>query len=510
MVMWIEKPDGTFVDTIFITAKTGLYGLGNRPGIQAFNSGPYPDESKGIDDMWPYGRREGTFPIWAHRHGMSWPAVIFQDNAENNLSHSVGQSSLEATPPYCRPMSSDGNSQCWLSGDKQIWDTGTCATVVHTDKGKFSTTQRSLYPPRADVTRQHEDSEAVDQFKDMNPFDAVTRATPKGGEAVTVNWAVPPELQGAGDYVLWVEASKAFDFNDTYNASAYPPPDVSYKACGEPYRGQPSVVYKVPFRLGDTRDVQMTSSYVGYGDIDGATGTLHPPDATITTDTPGSGALRLQLVSDSGNMYRVRATATLEPDYGPPDAPQQLAVESVSASTANLQFIETGDDGTQGTVSRYEIRVRAYDDITEDNFADSTLVTANVTPAGAGSLANLEIKGLLPETEYSVGIRAYDDCPNAGALTTLRFRTGDRAVGSVDACFIATAAYGSIMANEVETLRHFRDSALSKTILGELAIETYYTFGPAVASVVGESEMLRATARAILRPIIERVRALHL
>ena len=58
------------------------------------------------------------------------------------------------------------------------------------------------------------------------------------------------------------------------------------------------------------------------------------------------------------------------------------------------------------------------------------------------------------------------------------------------------------MANDVEMLRHFRDCVLQRTVLGELAVETYYTFGPAVAGVVGESELLRATARDALRPIV--------
>jgi len=36
--------------------------------------------------------------------------------------------------------------------------------------------------------------------------------------------------------------------------------------------GQPSVVYAVPFTVGDTTDVETASKYVGYGDWDGATG----------------------------------------------------------------------------------------------------------------------------------------------------------------------------------------------------------------------------------------------
>src|SRR5688572_30822622 len=68
IVAWIEDPDGTFRDTMFITAETGTFGLGNRPGRFDFNSGP----------LWPYGRRTTTFPIWSNRHGIVFPEVAFQ------------------------------------------------------------------------------------------------------------------------------------------------------------------------------------------------------------------------------------------------------------------------------------------------------------------------------------------------------------------------------------------------------------------------------------------------
>jgi hypothetical protein len=57
-------------------------------------------------------------------------------------------------------------------------------------------------------------------------------------------------------------------------------------------------------------------------------------------------------------------------------------------------------------------------------------------------------------------------------------------------------------------LRHFRDALLQKTVLGELAVEAYYTFSPAVSGVVGESELLRATAREALDPIVHTVKRL--
>ena len=55
-------------------------------------------------------------------------------------------------------------------------------------------------------------------------------------------------------------------------------------------------------------------------------------------------------------------------------------------------------------------------------------------------------------------------------------------------------------------LRHFRDSMLRSTVIGELAVETYYTFGPPVAGVVGESDLLRHAARDLLAPLVRMVR----
>ncbi len=63
-----------------------------------------------------------------------------------------------------------------------------------------------------------------------------------------------------------------------------------------------------------------------------------------------------------------------------------------------------------------------------------------------------------------------------------------------------------MVAKDVEVLRRFRDLVLRRSVLGELFVESYYTFGPPVAGVVGESELLRASARDALAPVVSRVR----
>jgi hypothetical protein len=320
--------------------------------------------------------------------------------------------------------------------------------------------------------------------------------------------------------VLWVEASKSFDFNATFNEQSFPPPTgIPWSTYGKPYRGQPSVVYSVPFTISMTESVTAARAYVGYGDPTGNSGLLSAPDPTkITEDTPGSGAQRLQMIAGSNDRLRVDVRPL--DDSIPPSVPTDLQVAGFQGSSVQFSFTAPGDDGLVGNVRGYEIRVRASE-MTPDNFTDSMPVSAVVTPGGtsatcgstggypaAGSAQAFTIDALLPETDYWVGVRAYDKCHNFGPLAIARFTTPPRQAGYVDACFVATAAYGSLMANDVEMLRHFRDVMLRSNVLGELAVESYYTFGPPVAGVVGESELLRTLARDFLAPLVARVRSL--
>jgi hypothetical protein len=490
IVAWLEKPDGTYVDTLYITQKTGRFGLGNRPGRPDFNTGS-PD-----GDTFPYGRRLQTFPVWANRHGIDFAEVVFQNGDENNLSHPLAQSSPETAPPYCRP----------LQPTEAEWDAGTCASATYSDKGMLSPTLTTKYPPRSDVTRRPGvDTVDVDLYRALNPFDAVSQATPRGGEPATVTWAAPQSVD-YGSYVLFVEASKTYDFNTTYNATTFPSPNVPWAEYGKAWRGQPSVVYQVPFSVADVQTSAVTATYVGYGDPNGESGTLHAPDATITTDTPGSGASRMQLVSDGSEMYRVRVRTRPEFDTTAPSPVTEVTPVELGSRSVTISWFPAGDDGTAGSAAGYEVRARAGSPITADNFLDSMPVSSTVSYDSAGQ-PSITITGLLPETDYSIGVRAYDNCFNRSPIATLQITTLDREVGEVDWCFIATAAYGSRMANDVVSLRQFRDALLSTSVLGQLAVSTYYTFGPAVSGVVGESDLLRATARALLSPVVRAVRS---
>src|SRR3989344_1404112 len=75
--------------------------------------------------------------------------------------------------------------------------------------------------------------------------------------------------------------------------------------------------------------------------------------------------------------------------------------------------------------------------------------------------------------------------------------------GSGGGCFIATAAYGSPMATELNILRTWRDESLYTSRIGKLFCEAYYRVSPPLAKLIEKSERSRAAVRRMLNPVIK-------
>ena len=74
--------------------------------------------------------------------------------------------------------------------------------------------------------------------------------------------------------------------------------------------------------------------------------------------------------------------------------------------------------------------------------------------------------------------------------------------GPSGGCFIATAAYGTPMADDVRHLRAFRDEYLQTNDAGRWLVSQYYKFSPPLADFLRQHDDLRAVVRTALGPLV--------
>lgn len=82
--------------------------------------------------------------------------------------------------------------------------------------------------------------------------------------------------------------------------------------------------------------------------------------------------------------------------------------------------------------------------------------------------------------------------------------TPSEVIGLLDdkSCFIATAAFGSDMAPEVQSFRDFRNKYLLTNSLGRNFVKLYYKYSPFYANLIAESEISKTIVRAALWPLL--------
>ncbi len=77
-------------------------------------------------------------------------------------------------------------------------------------------------------------------------------------------------------------------------------------------------------------------------------------------------------------------------------------------------------------------------------------------------------------------------------------------------CFIATAAYGTDTAKEIQVLREFRDNILLHNSLGAEFVSLYYKYSPPIAGFISQHGILRTIVReGMVDPVVAIVKWSH-
>ena len=134
---------------------------------------------------------------------------------------------------------------------------------------------------------------------------------------------------------------------------------------------------------------------------------------------------------------------------------------------------------------------------------DGIQVEANLKQGTTTMFATLEFTGAgthnltISDSEYQIGQPTY---------YTLDEMAEDAAEPNGGGCLIATAAFGSETAPQIQLLRELRDNTILQTKSGSAFMagfnQFYYSFSPIVADYERESPMFKETVKVILTPLL--------
>ena len=204
-------------------------------------------------------------------------------------------------------------------------------------------------------------------------------------------------------------------------------------------------------------------------------------------------------VGTIADVYAATTTITMNGDYSItanfveiPSSPVYPTVTTKAATSITTNSTTLNMSYTVGDFSPVQVRF-AYKKSTDSAWS----YTDWVPKSGSGTYA-APLTGLDSDTTYDFKAQLkYDDTVIEG--TTLQLTTDTPSTPPpTGGCFIATAAYGTPTAEQIDVLREFRDIVLLESIAGSQFVALYYQLSPPVADFIAGNELLRTLVRELL------------
>jgi len=191
-------------------------------------------------------------------------------------------------------------------------------------------------------------------------------------------------------------------------------------------------------------------------------------------------------------------TANFEQASNPPMYPtvttQDATGISPTSATLNMQF-------SMGNYTSVQVRF-AYKKSADSYWSYTDWASKTADGAHSESLTELNSD---TEYEYTAQLK-YN---NTLEGSTLQFTTAIPSTPPPGAgCFIATAAYGTPTAHQIDILREFRDVVLLENTTGSQFVALYYRLSPPIADFISANSLLRTLVRElVIDPIVWAVEA---
>jgi N-acetylneuraminic acid mutarotase len=232
--------------------------------------------------------------------------------------------------------------------------------------------------------------------------------------------------------------------------------------------------------------------------ITGGTYSVNGGDYTSDNGTVGNGDEVTVRLTSSGN-YSTTTGATLT--IGGVSDTFSVTTEAATETPDAFMFIDQTDVElntviTSNAITVSGITVAAPISITGGTYSinggDYTSMDGTVEAGDEVTVRLVSSSSYFTSTYATLTIGGVSD---TFSVTTRVFTLGDN-------CFIATAAFGTPLAKQVQILRDFRDRYLLTNDPGKTFVGWYYRHGPAVARYIQDKPLAKAAVRTGLYPFI--------
>jgi hypothetical protein len=220
-------------------------------------------------------------------------------------------------------------------------------------------------------------------------------------------------------------------------------------------------------------------------------------------------------ISETATIYVVYQETGTETPFVEPidfdiDLERPAAPTAVEVFPGEVSVLVSWQDGVNtDNGMRYRVYYRAGASFASTADADGSALS------GADQ-DSLTVTGLTSDTQYWFRVVAVDPNDNESELSAdadvsavtvpstdfweLYKDSGGRDPGGF--CFLATAAYGTPLAEDIDLLRRFRDGWLLTSAPGRAFVTFYYEHSPPLARAIRQSPLLAAATRVLLVPLV--------
>jgi PKD repeat protein len=219
-------------------------------------------------------------------------------------------------------------------------------------------------------------------------------------------------------------------------------------------------------------------------------------NATIPNATTAmAGTYTLTVINGNGCSDVATTNVVVQVPPSTPTVTTQAATGvTTSSATPYMNY-------TMGNSTSVDVRF-AYKKSTSSAWSYTDWVTKS-----ADGTYTVSLTGLSSNTKYDLKAELkYASTVIESAI--LQFTTAISALPPSQGCFIATAAYGTPTAKQIDVLREFRDVVLLKSTVGSQFVALYYRLSPPIANFIAGNEILRTLVRELLvDPIVRTIEA---